>query len=124
MNCWLSITRDCTRPCNCSNQHPLTLNSNPGIEDGDTVIITEESGVPCCIATVRGVTTSYTGYGELRIYVYLRDCRDPGLLIDKLKGIITRIAKIMNLTEVFIKIDPEVCIVRGVEQGVGGPGGI
>ena len=77
MNCWLVFVEDCSRPCSCLSEHPLILNSNPGIIEGDALVIVEEDvRLPCCIAKVNSIKSLSVGEG-LRVYIYLRDCEPP-----------------------------------------------
>ncbi|GAB6944876.1 hypothetical protein [Vulcanisaeta sp. JCM 14467] len=102
MNCWLVFVEDCSRPCNCLSEHPLILSSNPGIAEGDYVIIVDkEMRTPCCIAVINNVKSSKIN-GELRVYAYLKDCDIPiGDLMNRIMKVIRSVGyvKIMNVNQ-------------------------
>ena len=101
MNCWLVFVEDCSRPCNCLSEHPLILNSNPGIIEGDGIIIVdEEARIPCCVATVDRVKFSKVNE-ELKIYTYLRDCSVPNEIN---MNEIMRIIRSMSSVSFIIKV--------------------
>ncbi|ADN50856.1 hypothetical protein Vdis_1470 [Vulcanisaeta distributa DSM 14429] len=107
MNCWLVLIGDCSRPCNCTSEHPLVLSSNPGITKDDGIVIVDEgTRIPCCIAIVNDVKFLKMNE-EIRIYVYLKDCDVPS------EDNINRIMKIIRSLGYTIKItsiDQSLCI--------------
>lgn len=103
MNCWLVFIEDCSRPCNCVSEHPLVLNSNPGINKDDNVIIVdEETRVPCCMATVNNIKFSVIN-NTPRIYIYLKDCKTPSensmYEIMRVIRSVSYMIKIMNISQ-------------------------
>ncbi|GAB6946344.1 hypothetical protein JCM16161A_04740 [Vulcanisaeta sp. JCM 16161] len=108
MNCWLILVRDCSRPCNCSSEHPLVLSSNPGIVENDNVIIIdEETRIPCCIAAVNKIKVSQIN-DTLRVHIYLKDC---GVLNEYTMNRIMSIIRSMNPIITAINIDQSLCVI-------------
>ncbi len=107
MNCWLIFASDCSRPCNCLSEHPLVLNSNPGILEGDNVIITDEDArIPCCVATVSNIR-SFKINEEPRIYVYLKNCGIPNE--NKMDKVI-KVIRSVSLSIKVMNVDVDLCI--------------
>ncbi|WP_054854417.1 hypothetical protein [Vulcanisaeta distributa] len=69
------------------------MNSNPGIINGDSVIIVdEETRTPCCVATASNIRSSKVDEGS-RVYIYLKDC---GILNENTMDVIARIIRSMT----------------------------
>ncbi len=79
------------------------MNSNPGIINGDSIIIAdEETRTPCCVAMASNIR-SFKVDEESRMYIYLKDCgtlnENTMNVITKIIRSITSIVKIVNANQ-------------------------